>query len=160
MRPTDCISTWFGLGLAPKAPGTFGTLGAIPLVLFAQGQEAWLQWLTWALLLVISIFCVRSTSVRTKSVDPQIVVVDEVLGLWLSALIFGFLNPLGILTAFVLFRAFDIFKPFPIRNLDRFGKKLPLGNLQSFLVIADDLLAGIFSGASLLLLRFFFPNLL
>lgn len=160
LHPADLISTWFGVGLVPKAPGTLGTLGAIPLVLFMQDQTGVYQGLTWSLLLVLSIFCVHKTCATLESVDPQRVVIDEVLGFWLAALLFGRLSPLGFILAFVLFRFFDILKPSPIRNIDRLGKKLPIGLFQSFLVIADDLLAGVFSGAILVLLRLYCPNLM
>jgi phosphatidylglycerophosphatase A len=160
LRPADLISTWFGVGLSPKAPGTFGTLGAIPLVYFMQDQTPWLQWLTWGLLLCLATLCVRATSSRLRSVDPQSVVIDEVLGFWLAAIMFGKLSTAGFVLAFILFRAFDILKPAPIRTLDRYGKKLSIGLFQSFLVIADDLLAGFFCGLLLLLTRSFLPNLL
>ncbi len=160
LRPTDLISTWFGVGLLPKAPGTFGTVGAIPLVYFMQDQTPTVQWLTWLLLLCLGTLCVRATSTRLRSVDPQSVVIDEVLGFWLAALMFGKLNSAGLILAFILFRAFDILKPVPIRTLDRYGKKLLIGLFQSFLVIADDLIAGFFSGLLLLLTRLFLPNLL
>jgi phosphatidylglycerophosphatase A len=138
------LSLWFGCGLVPYAPGTAGTLGAIPL--YGLVRPYGLVPLAIAAL-VVSLVGVWSSSrvVRaTGSKDPQFVCVDEVAGVlvtWLAA-------PegwKGTLAGFVVFRIFDWLKPFPARALER----LP-GGLG---VVCDDLAAGAWGAAALLGLR-------
>jgi phosphatidylglycerophosphatase A len=151
------FATGGGVGFAPKAPGTWGTV--LGFVLVATWKfNAWPGYLvlvgTFAVLgLWATLYWSRFKSATgSKDTDCQEIVVDEILG-YFAAVSLVTINWHVLVIAFMLFRAFDIWKPWPIRNLDRWGKSLPIGPLQSFMVIADDLLAG-FATAFILWLFF------
>ena len=145
------IATGFGAGFAPVAPGTFGSAEGVVLFVAINALISLRFHLAprWALTVLIAInvavfFIGVWASSRTCEItgikDPSIVVIDEVSGQLIA------LTPLilvpsleGLLAAFVLFRTFDIFKPYPIRKLESFG-----GGLG---VMADDALAGVFAAA-------------
>ncbi len=145
-----CFASWFGAGLMPGAPGTFGTLTAVPLVLVLNYLGALYEGLA---LLVLVPTAIWSSGVCERCLgrnDPPEVVVDEVAGFVLTL----FLLPLSWLTlclGFVLFRFFDIAKPFPIR---RFEKKLGGGTG----VVLDDLMAGVYANIGLRLVLLFFAQ--
>ena len=133
------IGTWFGLGYVPKAPGTAGSLGALviawalreyvdvgPLVLGALG----------VVLAIPGIWAAGAVAKQVGRKDPQIVVVDEVVGQWITLAGATQLNWKSWLGAFVLFRLFDIWKPPPVRQLER----LPGG----IGIVADDAMAGVY----------------
>jgi phosphatidylglycerophosphatase A len=145
-RTALILATWFGSGLAPVAPGTFGTLAGVPLVLL-MGRLGTLQALLFVLFFIaVALWSAEVTRKMLAGNDPSVVVVDEVAGFLLTL----FLIPLSIAhvcLGFFLFRVFDILKPFPIRNLE----KLKGG----FGIVADDLLAGVYANLSLKLLLFF-----
>jgi phosphatidylglycerophosphatase A len=135
------VATWFGCGFAPFAPGTFGSLGAIPLVLV-------LGWLdntpiSIGVLLLLCVGGARSAHVVAQhrhDDDPGLVVVDEVAGV-LVAWLFVAHGPLWIQTlAWLLFRLFDITKPGPIATLEH-TRPIGVG------IMLDDLLAGLLAGA-------------
>ncbi len=149
MRPAALFVTWFGTGWLPWAPGTWGSLAALPfawLLLYYGGPG----------LLAISAFIVFVLGCRlseialeeTQTKDPGWIVVDEVVGVWLTLLAVPF-GLIGFAQAFILFRLFDIWKPWPIDWADR---KLEGG----FGVMADDVLAAIYAAAVLLIGRYFF----
>ncbi len=143
-----CFGSWFGAGLMPVAPGTFGTLTALPLVLVLNHLGEPYEALALLFLVPLAIW---SSSLSERCLgrnDPPEVVVDEVAGFLLTF----FLLPLSWLTlclGFVLFRFFDIAKPFPIRW---FEKKARGGTG----VVLDDLMAGIYANLSLRLVLLFF----
>ncbi len=131
------LATVGGVGKAPKAPGTFGTLPALPLVLALSflGEVLWM--LATLVLVMLAVIVASLYEKQTLRHDAKEVVIDEVAGfavamLWLPITWQSFL------AAFVLFRFFDVVKPPPIRQVD---KKVP-GGLG---VVADDVLAGVFS---------------
>jgi phosphatidylglycerophosphatase A len=128
------IATSFGAGFMPKGPGTAGTVTAIPMAwaLARLGNGAFL-----AGLLAITLVGTWASSVFVKATgtdDDQRIVVDEVAG-YLLTLALVPRTPVHLALAFVLFRLFDIWKPGPIRWVDR-----NVGG--GFGVMADDLAAG------------------
>ena len=133
------IATWFGAGYAPKAPGTAGSLAAIAVAWFLN-RSTGLQWGSFAylamLLFPVAVWSAQVVAKSSGLEDPRIVVVDEVVGQWLTLSGAVTLNWKSWLAAFVLFRLFDIWKPFPIRRMER----LPGG----VGIVADDALAGIY----------------
>lgn len=139
------MSSWFGVGLMPAVPGTWGTLASIPLVICLSYLGTWLSSAFLALFILIAVL-VSGVGQRLRGrVDPPEVVIDEVAGFLLTT----FLLPLtwfSLLSGFVLFRFFDILKPFPIRR----AEKIPGG----MGVVLDDLLAGIYAHLGLRLLLF------
>jgi len=142
------VATGFGLGFLPFFPGTWGSI-ASAAVLFGLYQlpfpYIFAIHLTFVLLLFpIAWYCSEKTSRATDSSDPSSVVIDEVFGQSL-ALLFVPVSLVSVITGLVLFRVFDIVKPFPV-NL---GERLR-GGLG---IVTDDLIAGVYAGLVLLLLH-------
>ncbi|MBN2823962.1 MAG: phosphatidylglycerophosphatase A [Campylobacterales bacterium] len=141
--------TFFGSGLAPKAPGTFGTLTALPvgvIVLHFLGIDS-LFMLTFAVT-IIAIFEINKYEKLTGEHDQKEIVIDEAVGIWLTLMIayatlqthyFEYAQPLAIVLSFALFRLFDIWKPSTIGWIDREVE----GGLG---VMGDDILAGVAGG--------------
>jgi phosphatidylglycerophosphatase A len=133
------IATVFGLGYAPVAPGTFGSAAGL-LVWWALPASAPAQAIA-----IVALFAIGSWSGNVAEhhfgrTDPGQVVIDEVMGM----LITMFLNPggwLGGLLGFVLFRLFDVVKPYPSNRLER----LPGG----IGVMADDGMAAVYANLAL-----------
>ena len=140
------LATWFGAGFLP-APGTAGSAAAI---LAAFALHHWLGigqlgiGLMAAVLFLPGVWASTRVARERNLKDPQIVVVDEVLGQWVTLAGAATLNWQSFLAAFALFRLFDIWKPYPIRRLE----KLPEG----WGVVMDDLLAGVYGAVLLRLL--------
>jgi phosphatidylglycerophosphatase A len=133
-HPAHFIALGFGAGLAPFAPGTFGTLVAIPiaLVLHRYAGDAGFA-LAIVLLFVVGAWASAVTGRALGVPDHGSIVIDEVVA-FLLVLFFAGLAPLHVALAFVLFRFFDIVKPPPIRQLDA-ALKNGVG------VMLDDILA-------------------
>jgi len=131
----------FGSGLARKAPGTMGTLAAVPLAWLLLQLPAILFWLVWIILFWSGIYWCEVTSRRLQRVDPGCIVWDEMVAYWLIVALLP-LHWAWWLAALVLFRLFDIVKPWPIRHIERRVK----GGLG---VMLDDILA---AGYTLLVL--------
>jgi phosphatidylglycerophosphatase A len=138
------IATWFGCGLAPVAPGTVGTLGALPLYFLVRGCGPIAIAATAAVVSVIGIWASNLVVRDSKEKDPQRIVVDEVAGVLVALAVAPF-TWTGIAAAVVLFRLFDITKPFPARR----AEKLPEG----WGVVCDDLVAGAFAAVVILAIR-------
>ena len=137
-KVANAISTWFGCGYSPKAPGTVGSAAAIGIALLIEHYGAWQPIWFAALAAAVSlpaIWAAGETARLAKLKDPQFVVVDEVVGQWLALAGARTLNWKSWLAAFVLFRLFDIWKPWPVRQLE----SLPAG----WGIVADDLMAGL-----------------
>jgi phosphatidylglycerophosphatase A len=136
-KPIHFFAFGFGLGLVPRAPGTFGTLPALPLYWWIQDWP-----LGDYLLLVVGLFIVgvgicHITAKNLGIEDPASVVWDEIVG-FLVAMTAAPKGWEWLLAGFVLFRVFDIWKPWPIRMLDH--------RLQGGLgIMVDDAVAGVFA---------------
>lgn len=143
-HPAHFIALGYGSGLAPKAPGTFGSLAAIPLfwLLAAYNPDIAGQLIIILLCLIIGVWACAQTGKDLGVADHGGVVWDEIVAMWL-VLTFTPANWLWWLVAFGLFRFFDILKPWPIRWFD-----VRLKN--GFGVMFDDLLA---AGYALLVIK-------
>ena len=145
--PVHFLAFGFGAGLMPVAPGTFGTLVAIPLYLLMRPLPVlWYLPVVLGLLLAGIWLCGRSAE-KLGVHDHGGIVWDEIVGLLITL----FLTPAGWLwigLGFVLFRFFDIVKPWPIRWLDR---QISGG----FGIMLDDVLAGIYAWVALQLVVHF-----
>ena len=133
------IATWFGAGYSPFAPGTAGSLAALVIAIALHEYAGATNWhfLVMAALLFPPATWAASVTARAKNLkDPQIVVVDEVLGQWITLAGARTLNWKSYLAAFALFRLFDIWKPAPVRQLE--GLPGGLG------INADDMVAGVY----------------
>lgn len=152
-KPHHWIAFGFGSGLAPKAPGTFGTLAAIPVYLL-MAPLAWPYYLGLVVLFtVIGIWACDRTARELGIKDPSAIVWDEFVGFFItmlvvpSALLTESHGWIWILAGFLAFRLFDIWKPWPIRVIDARVE----GGLG---IMLDDILAGIMAALTLLVLRF------
>jgi phosphatidylglycerophosphatase A len=133
------ISTWFGCGYFPWGPGTAGSLAAIVIavLLHTYIETGRLALLVLTLVLLApAIWAATKTARVLGKKDPSLVVVDEVLGQWVTLLGATALRWKSFCAAFLLFRLFDIWKPWPVRNFE----KLPEG----VGIVADDLAAGMY----------------
>jgi len=132
----------FGSGLSPKAPGTAGSLVALPVLWFLQPfqMSPWFG-LFIMLTFILGVYLCQVTSDALGVHDHGGIVWDEFVGIWLTFWMVP-LTPLTIVSGFILFRIFDIWKPFPIGWIDR---KVEGG----FGIMIDDVLAGVFSLISL-----------
>ncbi|MBR9863908.1 MAG: phosphatidylglycerophosphatase A [Rhodobacteraceae bacterium] len=146
---TRLLATWFYTGLLPAVPGTWGSAAALPfaVVLHALGSFPLL------LIVTIAVFFIGwwATTVETRGKenhDPGEIVIDEVAGQWLTLMPLSYvlwshgsavtiLPWPGLVGGFILFRLFDILKPWPVSWADR--KSTPFG------VMFDDILAGIYA---------------
>lgn len=152
-HPVYWLATWFHSGLAPKAPGTFGTLAALP---FAWVIHEYLG--AWSLFYasVIAFFIgwlVSSLYVKkTGREDPKEVVIDEVAGIWLLLGIVGIyikIAPVIYVVGFVLFRLFDIWKPYPVSLADKHIK-------GGFGIMLDDILAALYGVVAFSVIAFIY----
>jgi phosphatidylglycerophosphatase A len=134
------LATWFGCGYWPKGPGTAGSIAAAILVW--AGIPAGLG----AMLLLLPGVWASGEVERHRGKDPQIVVVDEVVGQWIT-LIPASGDWKAILLGLVLFRLFDITKPWPVRKFEA----LPGG----WGIMMDDVAAGVLGGVVMLSARWF-----
>ncbi len=159
------IASAFGLGYLPKAPGTWGSLGGVALAYFLHGQETLdfafhttyfvlaythLWMLIVGFISLLGVWAAGRVARYLATPDPQIVVIDEVSGQLLTltlggALFSGAVNWKYFLLGFILFRVFDIVKPFPANR----AESLP-GGLG---IMADDWVAGIYAALFLWLAR-------
>lgn len=133
------LATWFGTGGLPVAPGTWGSLAAIPIALIAVMIGG--QFLLMALILigfVIGVWASGRLAAFYHLRDPQQVVIDEVVGQWLAILPIA-LDWRFYPVAFVLFRFADIIKPWPLKDLEKLH-----GGVG---IMADDVGAGVYAGA-------------
>ena len=149
------LATWFGSGYLPKAPGTWGTVFALfPLAWIAARFQlpAWLFFSAAIFLFPISVWAATRTARITGRKDPQIVVIDEVLGAWVAFAAAPVVNLNWCFAAFLLFRLFDIWKPWPIRRLE----SLPGG----IGIMSDDLLAGAYAAIVIIAVSRLVPGLL
>lgn len=158
--------TTFGVGYLPLMPGTYGSAVGIGIYLIfgwlensvsaSFGAGSWndkqiAAWIHAANLIIFLLFCLLSiwaanrATILFKNKDPQQAVVDEVIGQLIVFLFVPFsVHWVFVLAGFLLFRLFDIWKPYPIDSL----QNLPAG----IGVCADDILAGVYAGACLALL--------
>ena len=158
-KPSHLLATLFGIGLLPIAPGTWGSLLGLIMFLYAGVYLSISQELFYFLLLCIIslslIVCYFATKDLDKNEnDQKSIVIDELAGVWLAFtpvagiimmkefLIYSFL-------AFIFFRIFDIWKPYPINIVDREIKNY-------FGVVLDDLIAGIYAAIIVILISYLF----
>ncbi|MDP2972326.1 MAG: phosphatidylglycerophosphatase A [Deltaproteobacteria bacterium] len=134
------FSTGFGVGYSPIAPGTLGTLVAIPLYYFLSAISSPLYEITLIAFFFLTVWISeRAENYFGKKDDPRIVI-DEMMGFFI-AMLWVTKTPFSILVGFILFRFFDIFKPFPIRRFEKVR--------GGFGVVLDDVMAGIFANVIL-----------
>lgn len=140
------IATVFYVGHIPFAPGTWGTLAAIPLYYLISGIPHYLYIVLTLIIILVSVWASSITERIYRIKDPGFIVADEVCG-YLVTMILVPPTLTNIVAGFVLFRLFDIVKPPPSRQMER----LPGG----WGIVMDDVLAGVYGCIVLhILLRF------
>jgi phosphatidylglycerophosphatase A len=148
LRPTDpaaLLATWFGSGLLPVAPGSWASLVALPCA-------ALLTWLGGPLLVllagaavfILGIWAADAYMAATGVHDPPAIVVDEVVGQWLTLALVP-PDPVVYALGFLLFRVLDVLKPWPADFVDRTVT-------GGFGVMLDDVVAGAYAGGALWLI--------
>ncbi len=141
MTLAGTIATWFGSGLLPGAPGTWGSLAALPFAAVLVALGGWpLLLIATVVLLLVGIWASERHARRMRKKDPGEIVVDEVVGQWIVLLPWA-LDPLAYLLGFAAFRLFDIVKPWPASLADR-ALSGGLGIMLDDVVAAGYALAG------------------
>ena len=139
------LATGFGSGLSSFAPGTMGTLVGIPLCLACLPLTLPARFLFVIILSAFAIFVSGRAEMIYSKKDDQRIVIDEIVGLQVAMLPIA-ITGLNICAAFVLFRIFDIWKPFPVNKL----QDLPGG----WGVVMDDVGAGVYAGVLMFALKY------
>lgn len=145
-QPIHALAFGFGSGLAPKAPGTVGTLAAVPLYLLLAPLALWQYSVLLLFSFAVGVYLCHKTAHDLGVHDHPGIVWDEFVGYWITML----MAPAGwgwIVIGFVLFRLFDIAKPWPINWLD---KRVAGG----FGIMIDDVLAGLLACGVLQLMAY------
>jgi phosphatidylglycerophosphatase A len=139
--PTDkvalVLSMWFGTGLLPGMPGTFGTLGAVPLYFIIVELGTWYKIMSIAIIVGGAIWSSWRAQCILGRGDAREIVIDEVAGFLLTTIFFSF-TWLTLIAGFCLFRFFDVLKPPPIKKIE----KIASGGLG---IVLDDLLASVYA---------------
>lgn len=147
--PIHLLSLGFGSGLSRYAPGTMGTLVAIPLYLLLSRLELLPYLIVVATGFLAGIYVCDKTSKALGVHDHSGIVWDEIIGYWITMIAIPAVTWQWILAGFVLFRFFDIVKPWPVKIAD---KRVPGG----FGIMFDDLLAGLYALACIQISWLFF----
>ena len=136
-KPSHLFATWFGVGLIRPAPGTWGSLAALLIWYFAEFLHSSIH-IVLPIFILFSWLVCSQASQESQSKDHSSIVIDEVAGM-LVALSFVAHELIIYLWAFLLFRLFDIWKPWPVSWADK--------NVEGGLgILLDDLIAGLFAG--------------
>ena len=136
-NPVHFLALGFGSGCASRAPGTFGTLAAMPLYWLAQDLTLPVFLLLTALMFAVGVYLCDRTARDLGVHDHPAIVWDEIVGYFITMIA----APSGwpwLVAGFLLFRVFDIFKPWPIKAVDR-----RVGG--GFGIMFDDVLAGVYA---------------
>ncbi len=132
----DLFSTGFFMGKIPFMPGTFGSLVAIPVGYLCTFLPFYAGWIIFGLIFFFGVYLSSRYATISGIEDPSCVVIDEVAGLLLFYLIFPF-KPVYIIAGFLLFRFFDILKPFPVSFFDKIK--------NGWGIMLDDIAAGLYA---------------
>jgi phosphatidylglycerophosphatase A len=146
LKLANLISTWFGTGYSPKAPGTAGSVAALAIGILLREYAHFNQWqfaILAAVTLIPAVWAAGVAALAAGIEDPQFVVIDEVIGTWTALVGARVYNWKSYLAALALFRLFDIWKPIPVRQLEA----LPGG----WGINLDDVMAGIYAALVLFL---------
>jgi len=145
LDPVLCLAFGFGSGLAKKAPGTFGTLAAVPIYLLLVQSNIWVYVGFTVAASIVGIWICGYAADKLGEHDFGGIVWDEIAGYLITMGFVGF-SWENIILGFTLFRIFDIIKPWPIQWIDQ---KVSGG----FGIMFDDVIAGVFAGFILLALN-------
>lgn len=145
-NPVHFLALGFGSGLIKPAPGTWGTLAAIPLYLLMMTfitASSWVYLFVVLISFIGGVYLCGKTALDAGVHDHGSIVWDEIVGFFITMLFLP-VTWQNVVLGFLLFRVFDIVKPWPIKLLDKHVK-------GGFGIMVDDVLAGIFAWALLML---------
>ena len=159
LKPSHIFVTLFGVGLLPFAPGTWGSLFGLILFFYTNIYLSINVQFFYLLLLLIILFAILTCYFATKELgdnekDQKSIVIDELAGVWIAFIpVSGIVMMQEFLTysvlAFLLFRVFDIWKPYPIGLIDK--------KIKNYLgVVLDDLVAGLYAAITIWLILILF----
>ena len=159
LKPSHIFATLFGVGLLPFAPGTWGSLFGLILFFYTNIYLSINVQFFYLLLLVIILIAILVCYFATKELsdnekDQKSIVIDELAGVWIAFIpVSGIIMMQEFLTysimAFLLFRVFDIWKPYPIGYIDK--------KIKNYLgVVLDDLVAGLYAAITIWLILILF----
>lgn len=150
--PVHFVAFGFGAGLAPRAPGTFGSLVGVLAAWWLLELPLAARVAVVAVVIGAGIWICGESARRLNRHDDQRIVFDEIAGVLLTSLAVTEKSVLSIALVFVLFRFFDILKPWPIRDVDHRLK----GGLG---IMLDDLIAALFAAAVVITIRVALPTI-
>ena len=159
LKPSHIFATLFGVGLLPFAPGTWGSLFGLIFFFYTNIYLSINAQLFYILLLAIILFAILVCYFATKDLvdeekDQKSIVIDDLAGVWIAFIpVSGIVMMQDFLTysilAFLLFRVFDIWKPYPIGLIDK--------KIKNYLgVVLDDLVAGLYAAITIWLILILF----
>ena len=141
--PFQFVATLGGIGMLPKAPGTFGSIAAWVIFVYLSHFISMINMLILTILfLILSIWICNKASKDLENKDHKSIVIDELVGMWIALLpVLVIANSqyertVYALAALILFRFFDILKPFPISYFDKNYK-------NGFGIVIDDAISGL-----------------
>ena len=141
------IATLGPVGFLPKAPGTWGSaVAAIGAPFCFYPFPFTVKVLILAFIFIFGAIACSEAEVQLGKKDPGCVIIDEVLGQWITYLPFGMMTGSQLIIGFVFFRIFDILKPWPIKQSEKWLK-------SGWGVMIDDVLAGVYAAIALWLFR-------
>jgi len=159
IKPSHLLATLFGIGLLPLAPGTWGSISGLFLFfytgIYLSVSQEFFYFLLVAIILISLVVCFYATrDLDASNKDQKSIVIDELAGIWVA-----FIPVAGVIqmqdfvfysfVAFIAFRVFDIWKPFPISMVD--------SNMKNYFgVVLDDLIAGLYAALTVSLALFLF----
>ncbi len=141
-NPLHLLSLGFGSGLSPHAPGTMGTLVAVPMYLLLGRLDLIIYLMVILGGFILGVYVCNYTSKALGVHDHSGIVWDEIIGYWITMIAVPALTWEWILAGFVLFRLFDIIKPWPVNIADKHLR-------GGFGIMIDDVLAGLYAFASI-----------
>jgi phosphatidylglycerophosphatase A len=146
------IATGFGVGFLPFSPGTFGSVLGLPLAWGLQQLPGW-PWYVAALAAVALAgvpICAYAARHLGGHHDPGSVILDEIVGMAATLFLFDASSVVTLVTAFILFRFFDILKPTPVREVERLA--------HGWGIMGDDLVAAVYANLALRLIAWAFGS--
>ncbi len=148
-RTALLFATGFGTGYSPVAPGTAGSLLAVPVFLGLSYLNIYLYLLTLTVIFFIGIWASAFTGEHYNDADSPRIVIDEILGILITYIPLYFYDktPINLAAGFILFRLFDILKPFPANRANKIKKPL--------YVLLDDIIAAVYAAAVIIILNLF-----
>ena len=150
--PVHFVAFGFGAGLAPRAPGTFGSAVGVVAAWWLLELPLVARVAIVLAVIVVGIFVCGESARRLGRHDDQRIVFDEIAGVLLTSLAVSEKSVVALALVFVLFRVFDIWKPWPIRDVDHSLK----GGLG---IMLDDLIAAVYAAVCVATIRVLLPTI-